>query len=95
MYRIGANRTASDMISRDGGASWEYDYILRDEGPTPTWDIRRASISMMAAYWSSPPEPPRVRGQVWISLESLGPAGAIAVGQKERSSAFDIGPQTD
>ena len=21
------------MISRDGGMSWEYDYILRDDGP--------------------------------------------------------------
>ena len=21
------------MISRDGGDSWEYDYILRDDGP--------------------------------------------------------------
>ena len=43
------------MISRDGGASWEYDYILRDDGPDSDLgypsSVELADGSILTAYY--------------------------------------------
>ncbi|MDA1349857.1 MAG: sialidase family protein, partial [Chloroflexi bacterium] len=46
------------MLSRDGGDSWEYDYILRDDGPHPDLgypsSVELGDGSILTVYYQQP-----------------------------------------
>lgn len=72
------------MISRDRAESWEYDYVLRDDGPHPDLgypsSVELGDGSILTVYYQRGRRPPRT------SAVSCGPAGCCRLDTNLTSS---------